>query len=230
MSVSVDTVYQRVLGILNKEQRGYLPPLEFILFANQVQEGIFEQYFYDINQLERVPGNSTEYSDMLKILYEKISFFEVEDTLNFSDPYYDVPADLYRLGTLFYLGHEVEHLKKNEILRIQSSPIARPSDRRPVYTRDNGGILVYGDTLFTVANVVSATYTKKPAKVVWGYTSVLGDPQYNASASTDFELHISEEPDLVVKILALAGLEIKDLSVYQVASGEDKKNAVDKKS
>ena len=65
MAVSVDTVYQRVLAILNKEQRGYLTPQEFNLFANQAQLDIFEQYFYDINQFGRVPGNDTEFSDML---------------------------------------------------------------------------------------------------------------------------------------------------------------------
>ena len=65
MSVSIDTVYQRVLGILNKEQRGYVTPQEFNLFANQAQMDIFEQYFYDINQFGRIHGNDTEYSDML---------------------------------------------------------------------------------------------------------------------------------------------------------------------
>ena len=33
MAVNVDTVYQRVLSILNKEQRGYLTPQEFNLLA-----------------------------------------------------------------------------------------------------------------------------------------------------------------------------------------------------
>jgi hypothetical protein len=77
MSVSVDTVYQRVLAILNKEQRGYVTPQEFNLFANQAQMDLFEQYFYDINQFGRMHGNDTEFSDMLNILNEKIDIFEV---------------------------------------------------------------------------------------------------------------------------------------------------------
>ena len=76
MAVSVDTVYQRVLAILNKEQRGYVTPQEFNLFANQAQSDIFEQYFYDINQFGRMHGNDTEYSDMLNLLNEKINIFE----------------------------------------------------------------------------------------------------------------------------------------------------------
>ena len=76
MAVNVDTVYQRVLAIANKEQRGYITPQEFNLLANQAQMDIFEQYFYDINQFERVPGNDTEYSNMSHILKEIISPFE----------------------------------------------------------------------------------------------------------------------------------------------------------
>ena len=75
MAVTIDTVYQRVLSILNKEQRGYITPQEFNLLANQAQMEIFEQYFYDLNQFLRLPGNETEYSDMVNILNEKIAIF-----------------------------------------------------------------------------------------------------------------------------------------------------------
>ena len=55
--ILIDTVYQRVLALANKEQRGYITPQEFNLFANQAQMEIFEQYFYDIKQFNRIPGN-----------------------------------------------------------------------------------------------------------------------------------------------------------------------------
>ena len=67
MAVNVDTVYQRVLAILNKEQRGYLSPQKFNLHANHVQLDIYEQYFYDLHHALLRPGNSTEYSDLINI-------------------------------------------------------------------------------------------------------------------------------------------------------------------
>ena len=75
MDINVNTVYTTVLNILNKEQRGYVTPQEFNLFANQAQLDLFEQYFYDINQFGRTPGNDTEYSDMLDLLNKKIAIF-----------------------------------------------------------------------------------------------------------------------------------------------------------
>ena len=78
--VNIDTVYQRVLVLANKEQRGYITPLEFNLYANQAQVDIFEQYFYDLNQFRRVPGNDTGYADMVSILEDKISIFKYGPT------------------------------------------------------------------------------------------------------------------------------------------------------
>ena len=93
MAVNIDTVYQSVLALANKEQRGYITPLEFNLLASKAQREIFEQYFYDINKFNRMPGNSTEFSDMLYILEEKIAPFRVNDvalvapTFRFSDEF-----------------------------------------------------------------------------------------------------------------------------------------------
>ena len=79
MAINIDKVYQRVLAIANKEQRGYITPQEFNLFANQAQMSIFEQYFYDINQFDKSRGNSTEYADIISLLEEKIAPFKTND-------------------------------------------------------------------------------------------------------------------------------------------------------
>ena len=42
--VNIDTIYQRVLAVANKEQRGYITPQEFNLFANQAQMDILYLY------------------------------------------------------------------------------------------------------------------------------------------------------------------------------------------
>ena len=71
--VNIDTVYQRVLAIANKEQRGYITPQEFNLFANQAQMDIFEQYFYDLKFLSRLPDLMIRYTyaDMVDIITRK---------------------------------------------------------------------------------------------------------------------------------------------------------------
>ena len=232
MSVNVNTVYQRVLAILNKEQRGYLTPEEYNLFANQAQLDIFEQYFYDINQFNRIPGNDTEYSDMLDILNEKISLFEKTNQTVTNGT--DLPSDLYRLGSVIFNNSEAEQIDQKDWLYIKSSPLAQPTNDFPIYIRDINGIKVYGKdnngALEQKTSSVTCNYIKKPTNVIWNYTTVLNNAQYNATGSQNFELHESEETDLVIKILALAGVLVQDVGMYQIASQEDAKNVQQEKS
>lgn len=165
MAVSVDTVYQRVLAILNKEQRGYVTPQEFNLFANQAQMDIFEQYFYDINQFGRLHGNDTEYSDMLNILNEKINIFEKNGSMTYSSNYWSEPSDLYRMGTIIYNNIEAERINANEYLYINASPLTKPTNDRPIFVASSSGYKVYGANELTSG--VSCNYIKKPATVKW---------------------------------------------------------------
>jgi len=73
--VNIDHVYQKVLAIANKEQRGYITPQEFNLFADQAQMDIFEQYFYDFAQAERIPKSDSIYGDIASHIDDKISIF-----------------------------------------------------------------------------------------------------------------------------------------------------------
>ena len=234
MSVSVDTVYQRVLSILNKEQRGYVTPQEFNLFANQAQMDLFEQYFYDINQFGRMHGNDTEFSDMLNILNEKINIFEVTAAMTYSTSpapainYWSPPADLYRIGTLIYNNTEVERINQKEFLYINQAPLTKPTDVRPVFVASDNGYKVYGTIELTAG--VTCNYIKRPAQVVWNYTTSGGVALYNSTTSVDFPLHASEETELVMKILELAGISTRELQVYQIAAQEEARNTQQEKS
>ena len=76
MAINVNTVYQTVLLILNKEQRGYMTPVEFNKTGAQAQLEIFEAYFDSLNQQIRVPQTSADYSNRIVSLEEKLSIFK----------------------------------------------------------------------------------------------------------------------------------------------------------
>jgi hypothetical protein len=226
--IRVDTVYQRVLAIANKEQRGYVTPLEFNLYANQAQMDIFEQYFYDLNQFLRVPGNNTEYSDMTNILEEKINLFEVSASSSSTTGTFDIStfgADFYRLGSVQTGGVEVEKLEYKDFKIIDRSPLTKPTLERPAYFKQGNLLTVLPATITNI----DVFFVRSPHPPQWGYTVTNGKALYNASRSTDFELHPSEETDLVMKILALAGISMEEQMIYQTASQEDIKNTQQEK-
>jgi len=231
--ISIDTVYQRVLAILNKEQRGYITPQEFNLKANQAQLEIFEQYFYDLQQFKRMRDNNTEYSNMVKLIDEKISKFKTSDSLSLANGHFSFPSNLHKLGTVIYNNVEVERVDSREILYFNNSPFAAPTTTRPVYTEnidnttDAWGVKVYPNTIITG---VSATYVRKPAEVIWSYVNVDNVPLYNSTNTINFELHDSEESNLVIKILAYSGVIVRELEVTQVAEAKENKTVTQEKS
>jgi hypothetical protein len=190
---------------------------------------IFEQYFYDLNQFSRVPGNDTEYSDMVNILEEKINIFEssvnITSTLSGGTANVGGISNLYRLGSVQFNGVEIEKLEHKDFKIIKRSPLTKPTLERPVYYKQ-GNILT-----IEPLNVDSVTvfYIRRPVKVEWGYVVTLEKALYNSSRSTNFELHDSEETDLIMKILALAGITMDDQALYQIASQEDIKNTQSEK-
>ena len=108
MAVNINTVYTTVLFILNKEQRGYIPPAEFNSLAQQVQQEIFDSYFPDGNQLNRANQkniqNDTEFFNMFKDNAYKVAYFEEDVTFSY-DAVNEVwlastTRPLYRIGEI----------------------------------------------------------------------------------------------------------------------------------
>lgn len=210
--VNIDTVYQRVLAFANKEQRGYVTPQEFNLFANQAQLEIFEQYFYDLNQASRTHGNDTIYADVDDMLEEKIQVFEVTSAIY-------VSGNIYRLHSVRYNDTNCEILRKLDFNDAKSGgPLTAPSDTRPVANVSGGVLSVVGSgNLPLTPSEIS--YVKKPTKAVWDYFVVNDKALYNGTTSVDFELHPSEETELVYKILKFAGLAMQRSDIAQGGQG-----------
>ena len=232
--VSVDRVYQRVLVLSNKEQRGYITPQEFNLLANQAQMDIFEQYFYDLNQFKRAPSNDTVYADMVHILEEKISLFEVAvgssavTGWGMDSSSIVIPDEVYRLSQVRVGGFPVEILPTKEFNMVRESPLTAPTERRPIARRDFKGIIIInGSGIVTPAtHNINASFIKRPALANWNFTMVGDTAIHNPTSPNhqDFELHPSEETELVLKILTLSGITIKDQGLYQIGAGEDNKS------
>jgi len=230
MAVSIDTVYQRVLAFANKEQRGYITPQEFNLFANQAQQEIFEQYFYDINQLARVPGNDTVYADVDDMLEEKIQLFENVDGSATVSNYVGAGAGSTSkiLPNYIYRVHRVELNNVDcEILNTKdfndsryAGPLIAPSSQRPIVNiRRNTMRCAGGNNTFSTPTGVF--YFRIPTPVRWGYVVVNGKALYDPTVgrTTHFELHRSEESELVYKILKFAGVSMRRDDIMRAGQG-----------
>ena len=237
--VNIDTVYQKVLTLANKEQRGYITPQEFNLMADKAQMEIFENYFHDMKMAYLKPKNDSGHSDELEILSEKLQIFKNQDVntqittgsggtatniINMNI----LPVPIYRLDSIVYnytLDDGTYHtsnmteLTRKENSYAENNPLTKATKSRPTFIRQGGKTL----RIFPVPGVndtLTFFYWRKPTTPKWGYVVVNGKALYNYKNSTNFEIHASEEENLVTRILALSGIIMGAQGLLQVAMAE----------
>ena len=230
--INIDTIYQKVLALANKEQRGYITPQEFNLLADKAQMDIFSAYFHDLKMAYHKP-TKTQIGiggDEMEMLKAKLHPFKTNTifTQVADDATASLPATLYFTDILLQNNTEVAELTKKEIAYTQNNPLLRATTSRMVYVREqhdgtNSVITIYPTP--TVDTVFDIHYYKIPNTPTWGYVVVNNKALYNNSTSTDFELHISEEEALVTRVLELAGLVIRNEELAQAAM-VDKANTI----
>lgn len=253
--VNVNTVYQTVLLILNKEQRGYMTPQEFNNVAAQVQLQIFEQYFDDINQQLRVPQADVDYADRQMNIDEKISIFKTSASLQYIQNYFQIPqlitdtygdnVSFYRLGVVTHTNSynnvtEVERVNRTDFYNAQSTGLLKATEEYPVYLYEDEKLFVSPSTI-NQSNTISIDFVKKPLNPLWGFTVgnrgqyVYSNSDYNPdvvppTGSINFQLHPSEQTNLILRILAYAGVIVKDPSIIQVATQQVMQDEANAKS
>jgi len=225
MAISVDNVYTKVLSILNKESRGFLTPGEFNKIASQVQLDLLDKAFYDYNRaiVRQSAGRGGQgYADIPRKIQDKIDPFYATSSISLTTGVGTLPT-FYNIINISADSRltDVERIEKSKLSFLLSSPLTAPSTTFPIYYITGDTITVNPSSLSTV----QMDYVSVPTDPNWGHTtdSTTGALTFDNTVGnfTDFELHPSEEVELVLGILKYAGVVIKDPSVIQMATQED---------
>jgi hypothetical protein len=229
----INQVRNTVLSIISKENRGYITPFEFNLFAKQAQLEIFEQYIYSysmsiVKQNARLHGEG--YSDIPKKIADVIDTFYKLTALTYTVSKFTPPTDYYFVDKLIYNNSvDIEKVSQNKALKLVNSNLTAPTVAYPVYTLDETGFIVYPTT---VTSNVSMGYVRYPVDPNWTYVQLTAgtDPMFDGSASDyqDFELPKSDFANLVIKILQYSGISIREADIVQAAKSEELQDAQQK--
>ncbi len=241
MAININLVYKAVLVVLQQEKRGVLTPVEFNKIAAQAQQEIYTEYFDDLNQVLRMPQTSVAYADRLALLDEKIQIFkrnELKDTTLTNGVLTTTLSNVNELGSVIYLaggaapGREVQRIQQQDVYTVNESPLTAPTAFYPVYTYENNVLTFYPSTLTPTGvgtNSIRVNYLSYPVDPIWGFDIQpnLGNYIYNAQNSTNFEIHQSDQPLLVDKILGYAGVMTRDQLALSLAAQKEQQINVD---
>lgn len=222
----IDSVRQTVQAIANKNNRGYITPSDFNLYAKQAQLDIFEDYFSKINSLTNGrnarlytvgldKGVNSGYGDVYRDYEEMIDTFSVIATMTGTLNEFNYPSDAYRIENIVYNGIQVDKISYSTYLKMSISNISAGSTLFPVYySNENTAVIIPS----TITTGVTVQYIREPLTPNWTYTTLTGgEPIFNPSAVDyqDFELAPTEEYLVVAKICQYVGISIREADVYQ---------------
>jgi len=227
MAINVNDVYKAVLVVLDQNNRGPLAPTEFNKIATQSQQEIYTEYFNELNLLLRLPKTDVAQADRIALLEEKIALFKRSTFITFtSGTTVALTSSIEQVNTVSYNESEVERIEQRDIYTTNKSPLTAPSAKYPVYTINNRNLTIYPTNLSGGVNI---DYLKFPSDVKWNFTvnEEFGNYIYASSGSIDFEIHEFDQPLLVSKILAYAGVLSNDQLAASLASSKEQKIDID---
>ena len=72
-----------------------------------------------------------------------------------------------------------------------------------------------------ISSNIDISYIRKPNHVSWGYVVVGGNAMYDPTNTSNFELHASDEGEIVNRITAFAGISMQKQELFaNIASME----------
>jgi hypothetical protein len=210
-TIYTEPVFQTVIG-----QSNYTLTQ---LTQAQIQNGLLKVYF---NGVLQNPSAYSTANNTLTLASIPTTIFNVLVTVTAND--------FYRLGTVIYNDEiEVQREQRNNLLYINQSPLTKPTKKYPLYVYEEEKILVYPNDITTG---ISVTYVRKPKDVIWNFSASAPyyTYTYNPNTSQQFELMVSEQTNVITRILLYSGVVIKDPQIIQLAAAQVQTEDINSKS
>lgn len=221
----IDLVYKVVTTIVNKENNGYVSPTEFNLLGHKAQMEIFNEYFDNENRdrnRENRGLTNKGYGNLAFNERQKIVKFSARQTIAKSGQFFPLPENIYFIedkGVTTLNKKVIEESTHSNTSYLLNSDAA-PTLSFPIYEQIGGELDVYPSTIVSI----NIKYLRTPEVPNWTYVIVQNKELFDPSNGSyqDFELHVSEFGNLVLRILSYFSINLREDEVMKIA--EELKN------
>ena len=228
----VQTVYNTLQDLVNKDQQGFVTELEFNRFAPIAQLNIYNSLFDELKDAKRLsragyePGRD---KSRTKRIREDLAYFSKKTSITKTNSVsgFLKPTDLSRIISMTTFGSvlldqstrtQIELCYDEEkIDRILTNNLSAPSEEFPV-------ALISEEIQVFPTNIkkIELRYYKYPASRNADGTRNEGAPIYDTLVGTyrDFELPEHYTSDLVYEIAKLIGVNLRDKAIVDYTGQE----------
>jgi len=225
--ISVQSVYETVKNLANKDQKGFVTPEMFNSFAKSAQLKIFHEIFQEVIDGKKLRRSQVDAARNLSLVERNKTdlsvFISKVSPLKKSGAFVK-PDDLYSVVSITTKGlsKKPAHIiyDDDKIQHILSSTLSAPTTSFPV-------ALVSTDIELFPSSIgkIDLKYYRTPVTPSYQVYLVGSGGQsyevFNDALSVDFELPKKYEPELVDEIATMIGVNIKEPVIQNYGAQED---------
>lgn len=211
--MTIDEAYRLLNLIVNKDQRGYIKPSSFNLWAKISQIELMSDRLNNLKKLNERQIPQYGFKVNQKSFNELRPLVVGPQPLTFISGIADYPDDYFYLDSLKTSANiDITPIDSDEYARVKKSEIYPPDVDHPV-------LVFYGVTLAADPSNTSViwTYVRYPIDPFWAYNEYSGLPVFTPSGSQNFEVDASAHTEIVWRMARYAGVNIDQAMVTQMA-------------
>lgn len=232
-----------VRNILDKDGKGWIGDNKFNNLLTQVQDEVFNDIYTMYTMALRKRGAQLEYKDfkysgISQIRDDLRPCFRTSTALSLSssadDNIFDIPSDYRYFDGVKLNGKACQIYDNGDETAYMLAGRAAPTATYPVAILGFNDITIYPTTI-TSADNATISYYKNPEGInnsgqavsqspTWAFTTVGNNSVYNATNSIQPELPESTYNKMIIRMVAMYGINLRETEVVQFANNEEVKN------
>ncbi len=227
MSVNINTVYEAVLLLSNRNQGGgIITADDFNRYANMVNKGMMNEDFEIFQKTQKLTDRIKSFIKKKQlyspqsgqVAYPKDYFYFIAARTYKNDNYIKLKTECETAGTnpdyTKLPTISIKPIDNDKLGILNQSEVYQPSVQFPYLLFYNDYLQIYPIDL----GVIILDYLEKPQDVLWAYTEVNELPVYNPATSINFQWDETVTNQIIMEICRYAGINTREFEVSKAVN------------
>ena len=218
----IDTIYKTVQGLLNKDQLGYLKPMDYNLYLNNAIRKTYNDYFTEFKVAVRKSNAHLEGKNMARHsehLRQLLEYYSKVEPMTATNGLSILPTDTEFISDVFtLLNNRIEKVPYSVLIDLQRNIYVEPDECSPKCAKIGEKLEVYP---VTITNF-KLHYLRKFINAKWTFVLDDGKPLFDPTAQDfkDVDMPETSRDELISLVFEMAALSIRDIQAAQLANAE----------
>jgi len=218
----IDEIYKTVQALLNKDQLGYLKPMDYNMYLNNSIRKVYNDYFTEFKASLRKSNSQLEGKNMARHsenLRQLLEYYSKVEPMTSENGLSDLPTDIEFISDVFTSSNNrIEKVPYSVLIDLQRNIYVNPDECSPKCAKIGEKLEVYPITV----NSFKLHYLRKFVNAKWTFVLDDGRPLFSPTSQDfkDVDMPETSKDELISLVFEMAAISIRDIQAAQLANAE----------